>query len=80
MIYSEARGCIVDYLGSHEHLAVDIDLSVDEEGGLRLRSGAQRFYEGADRLRLSDALQRHRGRARVVRRQGAALPHRRRRT
>jgi hypothetical protein len=46
MIYIEARGRIVDYLGSHEHLAVDIDLSVDEEGGLRLRSGAQRFYEG----------------------------------
>lgn len=46
MIYSEARGCIVDYLGSHEHLAVDIDLSVDDEGGLRLRSGEQRFYEG----------------------------------
>lgn len=46
MIYSEARGRIVDYLGSHEHLAVDIDLAVDEEGGLRLRSGAQRFYEG----------------------------------
>ena len=46
-IYSAARRRIVDYLGSHEHLAVDIDLSVDEEGGLRLRSGAQRFYEGA---------------------------------
>jgi uncharacterized protein DUF4166 len=46
MIYSEERRCIVDYLGSHEHLAVDIDLSVDEEGGLRLRSGAQRFHEG----------------------------------
>ena len=46
MIYSDARGCIVDYLGSHEHLAVDIELSVDEQGGLRLRSGAQRFYEG----------------------------------
>lgn len=46
MIYSEARGRIVDYLGSHEHLAVDIDLSVDEQGGLRLRLGAQRFYEG----------------------------------
>jgi hypothetical protein len=27
-------------------LAVDIDLSVDEEGGLCLRSGEQRFYEG----------------------------------
>jgi hypothetical protein len=46
MVYSQTRGCIVDYLGSHEHLAVDIDLSVDDEGGLRLRSGAQRFYEG----------------------------------
>lgn len=46
MVYSEDRGRIVDYLGTHEHLAVDIDLSVDAEGGLRLRSGAQRFYEG----------------------------------
>jgi hypothetical protein len=46
MVYSDSRRRIVDYLGSHEHLAVDIDLSVDEAGGLRLRSGAQRFYEG----------------------------------
>jgi hypothetical protein len=46
MIYSEERGRIVDYLGTHQHLAVDIDLSVDERGGLRLRSGEQRFYEG----------------------------------
>jgi hypothetical protein len=46
MIYSESRGRIVDYLGSHQHLAVDIELSVDDEGGLRLRSGEQRFYEG----------------------------------
>lgn len=46
MIYSEQQGKIVDYLGSHEHLAVDIELRVDNEGGLCLRSGAQRFYEG----------------------------------
>lgn len=46
MIYSEERECIVDYLGTHEHLAVDIELSVAPNGGLRLRSGAQRFYEG----------------------------------
>jgi hypothetical protein len=46
MIYSEARGRIVDYLGTHQHLAVDLSLSVDERGGLRLRSGEQRFYEG----------------------------------
>jgi hypothetical protein len=46
MIYSRARGRVVDYLGTHQHLAVDIDLSVDDRGGLRLRSGAQRVYEG----------------------------------
>jgi hypothetical protein len=46
MIYSEQRRCIVDYLGTHQHLAVDIDLGVTSTGGLRLRSGAQRFYEG----------------------------------
>jgi hypothetical protein len=46
MIFSSQRGRIVDYLGTHQHLAVDIELSVDERGGLRLRSGAQRFYEG----------------------------------
>jgi len=47
MVYSQKRGRIIDYLGSHQHLAVDIELSVDSEGGLRLRSGGQRFYEGA---------------------------------
>lgn len=46
MIYSEQRSCIVDYLGTHQHLAVDIDFSVAENGGVRLRSGEQRFYEG----------------------------------
>jgi len=47
MIYSPQRKCIVDYLGTHQHLAVDIRISVDEQTqGLRLRSGEQRFYEG----------------------------------
>ena len=45
MIYSQQRGKIVDYLGTHQHLAVDIELAVDASGGLRLRSGQQRFYE-----------------------------------
>jgi hypothetical protein len=47
MIYSRERKVVVDYLGSHQHLAVDIELSVDERGGMKLISGAQRFYEGA---------------------------------
>ncbi len=46
MICAAKRGCIVDYLGSHQHLAVDLELSVTESGGLRIRSGEQRFYEG----------------------------------
>ena len=47
MIFSEQRRRVVDYLGTHQHLAVDIDMTVAPNGGLRLRSGAQRFYEGA---------------------------------
>ncbi|CAN5591578.1 DUF4166 domain-containing protein [soil metagenome] len=46
MIFSEERNLVVDYMGSHQHLAVDLDLSVDPNGGLRIRSGEQRFYEG----------------------------------
>ena len=46
MIYSERRGCIVDYLGTHQHLAVDLEMTVAPNGGLCLRSGEQRFYEG----------------------------------
>lgn len=46
MIYSEERGRIVDYLGTHQHLAVDLELTVEADGSLHLRSDAQRFYEG----------------------------------
>lgn len=46
MIYSKARGRIVDYLGTHQHLAVDIDISVADNRGIALRSGEQRFFEG----------------------------------
>ncbi|AHM61568.1 hypothetical protein D770_16570 [Flammeovirgaceae bacterium 311] len=46
MIYSKQRQRIIDYLGTHQHLAVDIHLEVAQNGGLRLISGDQRFYEG----------------------------------
>ncbi len=52
MIYSEQRQRIVDYMGTYQHLAVDIELAVAENGGLRLRSGEQRFYEGAIAFRF----------------------------
>ena len=35
MVLVAAR--VLDYLGSHQHLAVDLDLAVDERGGLVLR-------------------------------------------
>lgn len=46
MIYSDARRRVVDYLGTHQHLAVDLDLAVTDDGALQLTSGEQRFYEG----------------------------------
>jgi hypothetical protein len=52
MIHSQQRRKIVDYLGTHQHLAVDIELAVDDRGGLRLRSGEQRFYEGGIAFRF----------------------------
>ncbi|SEG66700.1 DUF4166 domain-containing protein [Paenibacillus sp. UNC499MF] len=47
MIYSSRRGRIVDYLGNKQHLAVDLDLAPTPGGGIRIRSGNQRFYEGS---------------------------------
>ncbi|WP_405372905.1 MULTISPECIES: DUF4166 domain-containing protein [unclassified Microbacterium] len=42
----EHGGRIVDYLGTHQHLAVDLDLRAEPDGSLLLTSGEQRFYEG----------------------------------
>lgn len=50
MVYSPARAAVVDYLGTHQHLATDLALAVREDGSLHLRSTALRFYEG--RLRF----------------------------
>lgn len=41
-----AEGRVLDYLGTHQHLAVDLDLRVGDDGSLLLRSEAQRFYAG----------------------------------
>lgn len=65
MIYSAARGRVVDYLGTHQHLAVDLDLAVTDDGALSLTSGAQRFYEGPVAFRFPLLLS---GRARLTER------------
>jgi len=40
------RGRVIDYLGTHQHLAVDLALAVLEDGSLHITTGAQRLYEG----------------------------------
>lgn len=59
MVWNEERGCVVDYLGTHQHLAVDLELSVRPDGGLRIRSGAQRFHEGLVSVPLHRQLSGH---------------------
>ena len=46
MIYSPERGCIVDYLGTHQFLATDLELGAEPDGALVIRSRAHRFREG----------------------------------
>ena len=46
MIWSEGRQRVIDYLGTHQHLAVDLDLQVEPDGSLLLTTHAQRLYEG----------------------------------
>ncbi|MCO1653617.1 DUF4166 domain-containing protein [Pseudonocardia humida] len=46
MVYSPERGGIVDYLGTHQHLATDLLLSADAGGALVIRSVGHRFREG----------------------------------
>lgn len=52
MVLDAERNTIVDYLGSHQHLATDLSLEVTDEGGLTIRSHEQRFYEGSGRFEI----------------------------
>ena len=38
-----ATGDLIIYAGNHQHLAVELDVSVSSSGGLELRTGAQRL-------------------------------------
>ncbi len=56
MIYSAARNCVVDYLGTHQHLATDLRLHADGQGGLVIRSGEYRCYGGPLAFRVPDLI------------------------
>jgi hypothetical protein len=52
MVYHAGRGTIVDYLGTHQQLAVDLAMAVDDRGGLRIHGGSTRV----GRVRCPSAL------------------------
>ena len=45
MIVDDGR--LIDYLGTHQHLAVDLDLQVTDDGSLLLRTQGPAFLRGA---------------------------------
>ena len=56
MVYDRRRGALIDYLGTHQHLATDLTFEVTDGGGLLIRSHEQRFYEGPIAFRFPAAL------------------------
>ncbi|MFE4590040.1 DUF4166 domain-containing protein [Streptomyces laurentii] len=57
MVYSPARrGRIVDYLGTHQHLASELRLSAEPDGSLLIRSGEHRFREGPVDVRVPELI------------------------
>jgi len=52
----DGRATVLDYLGTHQHLAVDLHPRVLPDGRLGITSGAQRFYEGPVGFRFPMAL------------------------
>ncbi|MGY5126866.1 DUF4166 domain-containing protein [Streptomyces nigrescens] len=56
MVFSPERGCVVDYLGTHQHLATDLHFTVDSTGALIIRSGEHRFREGPVDVRVPDLI------------------------
>jgi hypothetical protein len=45
MVFSEKQHRLIDYLGNRQHLVTDLELSVNSDGSITIRSGPQRFYE-----------------------------------
>lgn len=52
MVFDPSRRVIVDYLGTHQHLAADLHPSVDADGALLIRSGRQLLVEGPVAVRV----------------------------
>lgn len=53
---------MIDHLGTHQHLAVDLGLEVEPDGSLLLTTHAQRFYAGQGLSIRTVAVPAHRAR------------------
>ncbi|WP_416968585.1 DUF4166 domain-containing protein [Streptomyces sp. 4F14] len=49
-------GTILDYLGTHQHLATDLRLQAEPDGSLLIRSGEHRFREGPLDVRVPELI------------------------
>lgn len=47
------RPVVVDYLGTHQHVAADLELSAEPDGSLRIESRVMRLHEGPVSLTMS---------------------------
>ncbi|MFF5974472.1 DUF4166 domain-containing protein [Streptomyces sp. NPDC012769] len=56
MVHSPARGCVLDYLGTHQHLASELRMTAEPDGSLLIRSGEHRFREGPLDLRVPELI------------------------
>ncbi|MEV8332925.1 DUF4166 domain-containing protein [Streptomyces niveus] len=56
MIHSPERDCVLDYLGTHQHLASDLHPTAEPDGSLLIRSGQHRFREGPVDVRVPELI------------------------
>ncbi|CAL9418631.1 DUF4166 domain-containing protein [Streptomyces sp. enrichment culture] len=56
MVLAPGGDRILDYLGTHQHLATELRLSAEPDGSLLIRSGEHRFREGPVDVRVPGAI------------------------
>jgi hypothetical protein len=56
MVLSPQGDRILDYLGTHQHLASDLHFAAEADGSLLIRSGEHRFREGVVDVRVPELI------------------------
>ncbi|MET8248604.1 DUF4166 domain-containing protein [Streptomyces sp. NPDC005202] len=56
MVLSSQGDRVLDYLGTHQHLATDLHFRAEPDGSLLIRSGEHRFREGVVDVRVPELI------------------------